>query len=74
MPEQTARILIVDDEFSVRDSLENWFLKDGYEVRAVANGQEALQAVEEQLYELAVVDLKMPGMDGLELLGHLIPE
>jgi two-component system response regulator HydG len=71
MAQHVPRILVVDDEFSVRDSLESWFRKDGYEVRAVGSGSDALEAVQQQLYEVALVDLKMPGMDGMELLGHL---
>ena len=39
MTEEPSRILIVDDEFSVRDSLESWFRKDGYEARAVASAE-----------------------------------
>lgn len=66
-----ARILIVDDEFSVRDSLYHWFRKEGHEVRAVENAAEALKAIEEHPYEVALVDVKMPGMDGLELQDHI---
>jgi two-component system response regulator HydG len=62
-----ARILIVDDEFSVRDSLYNWFRKERYEVTAAENAGEALRAVKERRYEVAMLDVKMPGMDGLEL-------
>jgi len=68
---QPARILVVDDEFSVRDSLTRWFRKDGYEVKPAENAAEALKAIEEHPYEVAVVDLKMPGMDGLELQEHI---
>ena len=59
--------LIVDDELSVRDSLLSWFRMDGYAVRAVDNGLDALAAVEEGRCDLALVDIKMPGMDGIEL-------
>jgi len=62
-----ARILVVDDEHSVRDSLENWFRKDGHDVRSAANGSEALEALEGGSFDAAVVDIKMPGMDGVEL-------
>ncbi len=64
-------ILVVDDEFSIRDSLENWFRKDGYDVRAVENAADALRAIQEQPADVAVVDIKMPGMDGLELQRRL---
>ena len=64
-------ILVVDDELSVRDSLSSWFRKDGFRVKAAANAVEALQAIEEQRYDVAIVDIKMPGMDGIELLEHV---
>lgn len=66
-----ARILIVDDEFSVRDSLYHWFRKEGYEVHAAENAAEAIRAIQEQPYEIALVDVKMPGMDGLELQDRI---
>ena len=67
MPAKPASILIVDDEFSVRDSLERWFRKDGYEVTAVPSAAEALKAVQDRRFQVALVDIKMPGMDGMEL-------
>ena len=74
---RAARILVVDDEFSVRDSLEAWFRKDGHDVRSAANASEALDAAQEASFDVAVVDIKMPGMDGVELqerLHRLDPE
>ena len=71
MSNRPARILIVDDEFSVRDSLYNWFRKDGYAVTAAENAQEALRAIESKRFEAALLDIKMPGMDGLELQDHI---
>jgi DNA-binding NtrC family response regulator len=68
---QRTGILLVDDEFSVRDSLEHWLRKDGYAVRSAANATEALEALESTRYEIAVVDIKMPGMDGLELQSRM---
>jgi two-component system, NtrC family, response regulator HydG len=62
-----ARILIVDDEYSVRDSLGSWFRKDGYEVTVAAKAAEALEELEAQRFDLAIVDIKLPGMDGVEL-------
>lgn len=60
-------ILIVDDEDSVRDSLLNWFLEDGYEVEAAENAKKALKLLEEKNFNIILADIKMPGMDGLEL-------
>ncbi len=66
MTEQ-KRILVVDDEFSVRDSLQHWFRKDGFDVELAENGQSALQALERKSFDVILADIKMPGMDGLEL-------
>jgi DNA-binding NtrC family response regulator len=62
---------VVDDEYSVRDSLQSWFRKDGYQVRIAENAEEALKAVGEQAFDVAVVDVRMPGMDGVQLQEHL---
>ncbi len=67
MANTTARILIVDDEFSVRDSLQNWFRKDGYQVTAAENAVEALQVMQDDNFDVVLLDIKMPGMDGMEL-------
>ncbi len=60
-------ILIVDDEDSVRDSLLNWFIEDGYDVEAAENAKNALQLLEVRDFNIILADIKMPGMDGLEL-------
>ena len=60
-------VLIVDDEFSVRDSLMHWFEKDGYRTGTAQDGKEALQRLEEAPWDVVLLDIKMPGMDGLEL-------
>ncbi len=66
MPENIS-ILIVDDEESVRDSLYNWFIEDGYIVESAANAKEALLKVESRNFDIILADIKMPGMDGLEM-------
>jgi DNA-binding NtrC family response regulator len=70
MPKQ-AGILIVDDELSVRDSLLNWFRKDGFRVATAANATLALQALEQASYDVVLLDIKMPGMDGMELQARI---
>jgi DNA-binding NtrC family response regulator len=60
-------ILIVDDEHSVRTSLAKWFLEDGYTTVAAENGTEAIKKLQEHHFDLALVDIKMPGMDGITL-------
>jgi DNA-binding NtrC family response regulator len=67
MATTSANILIVDDEFSVRDSLQNWFRKDGYRVIAAESAVEALQAMQDEHFDVVLLDIKMPGMDGMEL-------
>ncbi len=64
-------ILIVDDELVVRDSLEKWFASEGYETRGAGSGREALVAIQEKEWDLALIDIKMPGMDGMELHSRL---
>lgn len=66
MPEKIS-ILIVDDEDSVRDSLYNWFIEDGYEVECAENAKKALSILEERNMDIILADIKMPGMDGLEM-------
>jgi len=60
-------ILIVDDEESVRDSLYNWFIEDGYEVDCAENAKQALSILESKKTDIILADIKMPGMDGLEM-------
>jgi len=59
--------LIVDDENVVRDSLGKWFEEEGYSVDTANSAREALLKLPRQRWDLALVDIKMPGMDGLEL-------
>ena len=67
----TARILIVDDETRMRRVLEIMLGKMGYRTDGAANGREALQQIEQQLFDLIITDLRMPEMDGLALLHAL---
>ena len=60
-------ILIVDDEESVRDSLYNWFIEDDYHVKCAENAKQALSILESENFDIILADIKMPGMDGLEM-------
>jgi len=71
MTQRETSILVVDDEYSVRDSLQSWFRKDGYQVRTAENADEALEAMEGGSFDVAVIDVRMPGMDGVQLQDHL---
>jgi len=65
------RILLVDDEEIMRSSLSDWLKEDGYYVVAVEDGYKAIDKVKEEEWDLAIVDLKMPKIDGLEVLKRL---
>jgi DNA-binding NtrC family response regulator len=65
------RILVVDDEASIRDSLRDILEGEGMEVGMAGDGMQALQLLEEDAYELILSDIKMPQMDGMELLAHV---
>jgi two-component system response regulator AtoC len=71
MSKKSTRILIVDDEEIVRESLSGWLEKDGYTIGTAGDGPSALQAMEAQPWSILLVDLKMPGMDGLEVLRRV---
>jgi DNA-binding NtrC family response regulator len=66
-----GKILIVDDETVVRDSLGKWFSSEGYQARPVASAREALESIQNTEFDVALLDIKMPGMDGMELQSRL---
>ncbi len=70
----TIAILVVDDEPIVVQSLGDWFRHDGYQVDTAANAKEALRLAAAKPYDIALVDIRMPGMDGLELMERLLRE
>jgi DNA-binding NtrC family response regulator len=66
-----GNLLIVDDELIVRDSLSKWFCEEGYEVGVAESASEALTRLAERHWDLALLDIKMPGTDGIELQRRL---
>jgi DNA-binding NtrC family response regulator len=66
------RILIVDDEHSVRKSLQEWFLEDGFDVQTAEDGHQALLTLDSGPFDIYIVDLKMPGMDGITLQKRIL--
>ena len=65
------RILIVDDQPGIRLLLVELFQRENFETVVASNGLEALQCVESQLLDCVLLDMKMPGMDGIEVLKKL---
>ncbi len=70
MPKKIS-ILIVDDESSVRDSLLNWFIEDGFHVAVAEDAKTALMMLESESFDIVLSDIKMPGMDGLQMLSRI---
>jgi heterodisulfide reductase subunit A len=68
------RILVVDDELIVRNSLKEWLEIEGFAVDMAASGQEALDQLSQNDYRLMLLDLKMPEMDGVEVLQKTTEE
>ncbi len=68
-----GRILIVDDEPATRHTLQELLQLEGYDVESVAGGREALQALQQGKYDVMILDLRMPDVDGEEVLRRLGP-
>ncbi len=66
-----AKLLIVDDDPGVLYFIQNMFQANGYEVVIARNGEEAIESVKTDMVDLVVTDLRMPRMDGMELLREL---
>ena len=67
----SAKILIVDDQYGIRILLNEIFQKEGYKTYQAANGVQALSIVEKDRPDLVILDMKIPGMDGLEILRRV---
>ena len=64
-------ILVVDDEAAIRESLKDWLMEDGYSVALAIDGENAIAMVQESQYDVILLDLKMPGIDGLETMRRI---
>lgn len=67
----TAKILIVDDEANIRSSLGKILSQEGYQVITAANGEVALKQISAHVFDLALIDLRLPDLDGIEILTAL---
>jgi len=67
-----AKILIVDDERSIRNTLKDILEFEKHQVTLAENGKQGLEAALNNIFDLIFSDIKMPEMDGIELLGNLI--
>ena len=72
MTGEQDRVLVIDDEESVRNLLQRMLTEAGYNVVTAANGQEALDKVSELNIGVVLLDIKMPGMSGIEALRQLV--
>lgn len=70
-PSHKARILIVDDEAAMRAVLREYLEEYGYEILEASDGREALVLLEEGIVDLAIMDIFMPDMDGIQLLNEM---
>ena len=67
----STHIMIVDDEETICEALFAWFVKDGYKVSTAFSGEQALECLQENGIDIFLVDVKMPGMSGIELLSRI---
>ena len=68
------KILIVDDERAIRNSLKEILSDEGYEVEVAEDGAKAIEMVDKEKYNVIFCDIKMPGMDGTEVLDKFVSD
>ena len=71
---RNIRVLAVDDDATILDLVKEYLEDTGYTTQVASSGEEAMERLREQSFDLVVVDLKMPGMSGLDLVGHVSRE
>jgi len=67
MTAKKQKVLLVEDETIVRESLRDWLIEDGYDVECVDTGEEALARIKQEDFGVVVLDLRLPGVDGLQV-------
>ncbi len=70
MEAKKRKILLVEDEAVVRESVRDWLMDDGYDVECAETGEEALERVKKEEFGVIVLDLRLPGIDGLQVFEH----
>ncbi len=69
--EPTAKILVIDDDMGIRFALREMLARDGYHVETAASGEEALRRIDEEPFDVVLVDLKLRGIGGMEVLAEV---
>jgi DNA-binding response OmpR family regulator len=67
-----ARLLVVDDDKNLQQLYHDELVDEGYEVKVAGSGQEALELIKSGPFDLIILDISMPGMDGIEALGKIL--
>ncbi len=67
----SAKVLIVDDELIMRESLAGWLERDGHDIEKASSGEEALEKIKDTSFDILLVDIKMEGISGLEVLKYV---
>jgi len=67
MKVKKKKVLLVEDETVVRESVRDWLVEDGYDVECAETGEEALERIKQQEFGVIVLDLRLPGVDGLQV-------
>ena len=67
----TAHILVVDDESAIRYSITKTLQRVGYQVDSAASGEEAIQKMQQQPFDVILTDIRMPGISGVDLLAKV---
>ncbi len=67
MGAKKGKILLIEDEAVVRESVRDWLVDDGYDVECAESGEEALERIKKEDFGVLVLDLRLPGVDGLQV-------
>jgi DNA-binding NtrC family response regulator len=70
-PHAVPRVLVIDDERDMLEILQDFFESEGYAVAVAPSGEQAIELSRRESFDVAITDMRMPGMDGLHTLQHL---